>query len=124
VQADVPVPPAVAARRGYPVPAITPWVDGVPALSLDGRKLAYVGRDGDIYVTTPEHRGVAGTKVTAGEQRATRLTWSPDGQYIAYATANAVQQVAASGGANAPTTLAPATGVPSYLPGTRPPSTW
>lgn len=38
VLADVPMPPAVAARprdaRGYPVPAITPWVDGQPRFGV------------------------------------------------------------------------------------------
>lgn len=36
--ADVPLPPAIAARprdpRGYPVPAITPWTDGVPQFGV------------------------------------------------------------------------------------------
>lgn len=36
--ADVPMPPAVAARprdaRGYPVPAITPWVAGAPRFGV------------------------------------------------------------------------------------------
>ena len=36
--ADVPMPPGVAARprdaRGYPVPAITPWVDGAPRFGV------------------------------------------------------------------------------------------
>jgi WD40-like Beta Propeller Repeat len=100
------------------VPETYKLVDGSePALSLDGQKLAYVGRDGDIYVTTPDHPGVAGTKVTSGAQHPTRLAWSPDGQYLAYATASAVQQVSAVGGANAPTTVSSAAGVPTYLPG-------
>jgi hypothetical protein len=37
---DIPTPPAIAARprdsRGYPVPAITPWVDGVPQFASTG----------------------------------------------------------------------------------------
>lgn len=36
--ADVPMPPAIAARprdaRGYPVPAITPWTDGLPQFGV------------------------------------------------------------------------------------------
>jgi hypothetical protein len=37
---EIPMPPAVANRprdaRGYPVPAITPWVDGQPQFGLTG----------------------------------------------------------------------------------------
>jgi len=100
------------------VPETYKLVDGSePALSLDGQKLAYVGRDGDIYVAALLTGEVAGTQVTDGAQHPTRLAWSPDGQHIAYATEDSVQQVSATGGASAPTTLAPTTGVPSYLSG-------
>jgi hypothetical protein len=37
---DIRMPPAVATRprdsRGYPVPAITPWVDGIPQFASTG----------------------------------------------------------------------------------------
>ena len=100
------------------VPRTYKLVDGSePALSLDGQKLAYVGRDGDIYVSTLPMSTAPGTRVSAGAQHATRLVWSPDGQHIAYSTDDSVQQVSASGEASAPTALAPTKGVPSYLPG-------
>jgi Periplasmic component of the Tol biopolymer transport system len=88
-----------------------------PALTLDGQKLAYVGPDGDIYVTLPGEAAPAGTRLTSGAGHPTRLAWSPDGQYIAYETAAAVQRVSAAGGANAPEDLAEPPGTPSYLYG-------
>jgi Tol biopolymer transport system component len=99
------------------VPFTYKVVDGSePAITPDGQRLAYIGPDGDIYVTIPTEGAPAGTRITSGAGHPTRLTWSPDGQYVAYATDAEVQQISASGGANAPTSLG-ATGVPSYLYG-------
>jgi hypothetical protein len=84
-----------------------------PALTADGKKLAYVGEDGQIYVTTISSNTPAGTKITSGTETRTHLTWSPDGARIAYETATGVQEVPAGGGA--PTSLAATPAVPSYL---------
>jgi Tol biopolymer transport system component len=100
------------------VPQTYKVIDGSePALTLDGQKLAYVSRDGDIYVTVPGEAVPAGIRVAANVGQPRRLAWSPDGQYIAYATQDSVQRVSAAGGASAPEILVATGGAPSYLYG-------
>jgi hypothetical protein len=73
--ADVPMPATVAARprdaRGYPVPAITPWQDGVPVFATNGVARAFlcaVEHRCSVCGTTmdgPVWRVVGGTEAAA-----------------------------------------------------------
>jgi hypothetical protein len=91
-----------------------------PALTTDGNKLAYVGQDSYIHVTSWETSAgitkLVDTKLSAGPVAgATRLVWSPDGSKVAFETSTDIEEIAATGG---PTTvLANKPGVPSFLDG-------
>jgi hypothetical protein len=89
-----------------------------PALSLDGTKLAYVGTNGEIFVTAAGHDADLGVQITFGAKEPTRLTWNPDGQHVAYGSANAIESVGTSPSANSnpATTIASSPGVPAFLP--------
>lgn len=65
-----------------------PGEETEPALSADGRKLAFVwagrGRDPDIYWKYLDEPGVPPRQVTATEDDDAAPTWSPDGKKLAY----------------------------------------
>jgi hypothetical protein len=92
-----------------------------PALSPDGKRLAYVGINGQMFLTTAAYNGGAGVQITFGANHPTRPVWSPDGQHIAYETATDIESVGLSPGANAnpATTLSSKPGVPAFLSATR-----
>ncbi len=97
-----------------------PWaykvVDGSePALSLDGQQLAYVGTDGQLYVTSITQETEPGVQVTAEVQQPSHLTWTADGEHVAYQTATGIESVETTTGAHTTTRLAEAPGVPSLL---------
>jgi hypothetical protein len=85
-----------------------------PAFLPDGTKLAFVGADGQIYVRASEGNPL---QITFGADKPHRLTWTPDGQQIAYSTSTGVEAVSTSPGANAnpPTKLSDKPGVPTFL---------
>ncbi len=89
-----------------------------PALSLDGTKLAYVGTNGEIFVTAANHDADSGVQITFGAKTPSRLAWNPDGQHVAYGTANAIESVATTPGANSnpATQISAVPGVPAFLP--------
>jgi hypothetical protein len=92
-----------------------------PALSPDGTQLAYVGPNGQIYLTSLIAQSSVSIQITFGADHPTRLTWNPDAQHIAYETPAAIESVGIAPGAssNPATTLSPKPGVPSFLGGTR-----
>jgi hypothetical protein len=102
-----------------------PWsakvADGSePALSPDGSKVAYVGRNGQIQVLATTGKSPKPVQVTAGAvPDPSHLTWSPDGKAIAFATSTDVKtvavNVAAGATAAAPTQVSASPGVPTYL---------
>lgn len=65
-----------------------PGEETEPALSADGRKLAFVwagrGRDPDIYWKYLDEPGVPPRQVTATADDDAAPTWSPDGERLAY----------------------------------------
>jgi WD40-like Beta Propeller Repeat len=66
-----------------------------PAVSPDGTKVAYVGRNGQIQVAPavgPKHTA---KQVTFGAATPSHLVWTADGARIAYSTPQGVQSVAA-----------------------------
>jgi hypothetical protein len=91
-----------------------------PALSLDGTKVAFVDRSGNIEVLDTVTKGAAPVQVSFGVASPKNLTWTPDGR-VAYSTATGVESVAATavGGSNPPTKLSSTPGVPAILPDVR-----
>jgi len=93
-----------------------------PAVSPDGKKLAYVGGNGQIMVAdasaTDPMQAKAGkvVQLTTGVQAPTHLAWTPDGQSIAFKTAKDVEQVAAGLPTAKPTEVSDKPGVVSFLP--------
>jgi hypothetical protein len=92
-----------------------------PALSPDGKRLAYLGTAGQIFLTTAAPNGGAGVQITFGANHPTRPVWNPDGQHIAYETPTDIESVGISPGANAnpAATLSSQPGVPAFLSATR-----
>jgi Tol biopolymer transport system component len=73
--------------------------NGPPALSPNGKVLAYLGRDlnGQQRIWLREmDRG--NTLTLAGAERASFATWSPDGRFLAFATADGQLKKISSGG--------------------------
>jgi WD40-like Beta Propeller Repeat len=89
-----------------------------PALLTDGSKLAFVGANGQIYVKAGTTDPV---QITFGADKPHRLSWTPDGKQIAYATGAGVEAVGISPGANSnpATKLSDKPGVPAFLPAQR-----
>ena len=92
-----------------------------PALSSDGSELAYVGKNGQLYVTPVAKASAAASRqITFGVKGLTRPAWSFDGTRIAFATPTDVESVStklASGvTTNPPTVESPKPGVPAYVP--------
>ncbi|MEV0268710.1 cell wall-binding repeat-containing protein [Hamadaea sp. NPDC050747] len=88
-----------------------------PALSPDGKQVAYVARDGQVAVAKVEFgRNKAGkpTTITTGAQQPSHLVWSADGQRVAYSTPTGIESVAATGGDKQAVSSTP--GVAAYLP--------
>jgi len=99
-------------------------VDGTePALSPDGRRVAYVDTKGQIEIADAFDRAVKPLPVTFGVAAPTHLVWTPDGARITFATATDVESVTvavAAGTTSNPTKQESATvGVPAYLPPAR-----
>ena len=93
-------------------------VDGSePALSLDGQQLAYVGGNGQIYVTSVAQGANGQLQITFDAQEPTRLTWTADGRHVAYQSSTGIESVGTSpaSGSNPATRLAEEPGVPSLL---------
>ncbi len=89
-----------------------------PALSLDGKKLVYVGTNGQVFVTAVGGNANPGVQITFGANQPSRLVWNPDEQHIAYRAANGIESVGISPGANSNpvTTIGSTPGVPALLP--------
>jgi hypothetical protein len=107
-------------QRGHP--PVYKVVNGSnPALTLDGTKLAYVGRDGYIHATTDIARNTTVADMTLSTTKvdgASHLVWSPDGSRLAYETSTDVEEIAVTAGAaKPPAVLSNKPGVPSYLDG-------
>jgi Tol biopolymer transport system component/DNA-binding winged helix-turn-helix (wHTH) protein len=87
-------PKQLTTRGGY---------NGMPAISVDGSRVAYVSdRTGrfEIYLTTP-HVGGTDAALTSDGQDNLEPAWSPDGQWLAYHSARrgGIWTVRATGGA-------------------------
>jgi hypothetical protein len=96
-------------------------VDGAePALRADGVKLAYVGRDGQVYLRDAKQDAVS-LQITFGADHPNHLTWTPDGQHVAYATPAGIESVGISpgNGTNPASKLSTARGVPTFLASTK-----
>ncbi|NVJ99439.1 MAG: PD40 domain-containing protein [Alphaproteobacteria bacterium] len=82
--------PNITERQSFTREILTdyPGEETEPALSADGRKLAFVwagkGRDPDIYWKYLDEPGVPPRQVTATVDDDAAPTWSPDGAKIAY----------------------------------------
>jgi hypothetical protein len=89
-----------------------------PALSPDGKQVAYVGSSGQVTVA-PVTFGKPGkaVEVTTGAAKPANLAWTSDGSRIAYSTSSGIESVAAGGGQSEPVSTSP--GVASYLPAAR-----
>jgi hypothetical protein len=66
-----------------------------PAVSPDGTKVAYVGRNGQIQVAPAVGEKHTAKQVTFGAATPSHLVWTADGARIAYSTPQGVQSVAA-----------------------------
>jgi putative cell wall-binding protein len=91
-----------------------------PAISPDGQKVAFVGRNGQIQVAPALDRTHQATQVTFGAATPTHLVWTPDGARIAFSTAQGAQSVAAvpvSAKANPATRLTDKAAAVDFLPG-------
>lgn len=91
-----------------------------PALSPDGSKVAYVGRDGQVQVAPAAGRKHPAKQVTFGAATPSHLVWTADGARIAYSTPAGVQSVAAVPAGPKSNPAQPVTAKPasvSYLPG-------
>jgi putative cell wall binding repeat protein/WD40 repeat protein len=103
-------------------PGSVKLLDGAqPALSPNGASLAYVGKNGQLYVTSvAKPKTSTATQVTFGLTGVTHPIWSPDGSRIAFGTATNVEsvsaQVAAGTKANPVTVASTKAGVPTYVP--------
>ena len=92
-----------------------------PALSADGSSLAYVGTNGQLYVTPVAKASKSSSRqITFGIKGITRPAWSPDGTRVAFATPSDVESVSAKLAAgvttNPVTVESPKPGVPAYVP--------
>jgi len=97
--------------RGYNTEKISNGTE--PALSPDGKRLAYVSANGQIVMRANMYEDKT-VQLTFGVAKPTRLTWTPDGSRIAFRTATDVESVAvdvtAGANANPTTVVAPAPG--------------
>ncbi len=92
-----------------------------PALSADGSELAYVGKNGQLYVTSVAKASAASSRqITFGIKGITRPAWSFDGTRIAFGTPTDVESVStklAAGVTTNPSTVeSTKAGVPAYVP--------
>ena len=90
-----------------------------PALSPDGTEIAYVGSNGQLYVTAVAKPNKSAPKqVTFGATGITHPVWTTDGSRITYATPSDIESVAAKLAAGVTTNPAhvesAATGIPAY----------
>ncbi|NUR74483.1 MAG: hypothetical protein HOU81_27050 [Hamadaea sp.] len=88
-----------------------------PALSPDGKQVAYVGKDGQVAVATVEFgykKTIKSHPVTTGAMSPSHLVWSADGQRVAYSTSTGIESVAAAGGDKQEVSSTP--GAAAYLP--------
>jgi hypothetical protein len=77
-------------------PSSTKIADGTePALSPDGSKVAFVGRNGQVQVAPAGGQKHPAKQVTFGAATPSHLVWTTDGARIAYSTPAGVQSVAA-----------------------------
>jgi hypothetical protein len=91
-----------------------------PALSPDGKSVAYVGKNGQLYVTsTTKSSKPTSKQITFGLTGIAHPVWAPTGDRITFATASDVESVAAKLApgvtTNAPTVESPKPGVPAYV---------
>ncbi|MEV6966966.1 cell wall-binding repeat-containing protein [Hamadaea sp. NPDC051192] len=88
-----------------------------PALSPDGKQVAYVAKDGQVAVAAVEFSQKKTSKphtITTGAQSPSHLVWSADGKRVAYSTSTGIESVAAAGGDKQEVSATP--GVAAYLP--------
>jgi hypothetical protein len=87
-----------------------------PALSPDGRQVAFVGKDGQVSVAAVAFpKPGKARQVTSGAASPTHLSWTADGSRIAYSTPSGIESVAAAGGEQKPQSVSASPGVASYL---------
>lgn len=87
-----------------------------PALSPDGKRVAYVGTDGQIRVSTLNGKPV---QVTFDAAKPSHLVWTPDGTQVAYSTPTEIWSVpalvAATAKKNPPRQVSATPGTVTYL---------
>lgn len=91
-----------------------------PAVSPDGSKVAYVGRNGQIQVAPAVGAKHPATQITFGAATPSHLVWTADGARVAYSTAAGVQTVPAvpvTATSNPPTSLTSKAASVSFLAG-------
>jgi hypothetical protein len=97
--------------RSKQQPVYTKIADGSePAVSPDGKRIAFVGAAGAIEVTTASGKP---SKI-ATSLGATHLAWTPDGKSVAFSTSTGINQVSVSGGSATQVSTSP--GSVTFLP--------
>ncbi len=96
---------ATEARMRFVPLTSDPGNEVAPALSPDGRRLAYIARaaDGQARVFVKSTAGGDASAITGGDGHDTAPVWSPDGEHIAYAHVSGagcvLRTIGAGGGA-------------------------